>query len=104
MNEKLLLNLVKSKSNPFKEITDEQALIKVLAKEVYGETTNKQKLQPNKKKKKTTAKNKKICIEFDKRRHKSPTIKKTSLYMTKSSIDDDSIMKRRARDTLKRGF
>ena len=30
-------------------------------------------------------------------------LKKTSLYMTKSSIDDDSIMKRRARDTLKRG-
>lgn len=96
MNEKLLLNLVKSKSNPLKEITDEQALIKVLAKEVYGETTNKQKLQPNKKKKKTTAKNKKKYIVFDERRHKSPTIKKTS-------IGDDSIMKRRARDTLKRG-
>ena len=96
MNEKLLLNLVKSKSNPFKEITDEQALIKVLAKEVYGETTNKQKLQPNKKKKKTTTKNKKKYIVFDERRHKSPTIKKTS-------IGDDSIMKRRVRDTLKRG-
>ena len=96
MNKKLLLNLLKSKSNPFKEITDEQTLIKVLDKEVYGETTNKQNLQPNKKKKKTTTKNKKKYIAFDERRHKSPTIKKTS-------IGDDSIMKRRVRDTLKRG-
>lgn len=76
MNKKLLLNMVKSKSNPFKEITDEHALIKVLAKEVHGETTNKQKLRPNKKKKKITVKNKKPCIVFNERRHKSPTIKK----------------------------
>lgn len=96
MNKKLILNLVKSKSNPFEEITDGQALLTALAKEFYGEATNKKKLQSNKKKKKTTAKNKKICIEFDKRRHKSPTIKKTS-------IGDDSIIKRRVRDTLKRG-
>lgn len=97
MNKKLILNLVKSKSNPFEEITDGQALITVLAKEFYGETTNKQKLQPNKKKKKTTAKNKKKYIMFDERRHKSPTIKKTS-------IGDDSITKRRVRDIIKRGF
>jgi hypothetical protein len=103
MNEKLLLNLVKSKSNPLKEITDEQKHIKRLAKEVYAEATNK-KLQSNKRKKKTTAKNKKTCIVFNERRHKSPTIKKTSLYMIKSSIGDDSIMKRRVRDTLKRKF
>lgn len=97
MNKKLLLNLVKSKSNPFKEITDEQALIKVLAKEAYSETTNKQKLRPNKKKKKITVKNKKPCIVFNERRHKSPTIKKTS-------IGDDSITKRRLRDIIKRVF
>ena len=97
MNNKLLLNMVKSKSNPFKEITDEHALIKVLAKEVYGETTNKQKLRPNKKKKKTATKNKKKYIMFDERRHKSPTIKKTS-------IGDDSITKRRVRDIIKRSF
>lgn len=98
----MLLNLVKSKSNPLKEITDEQKHIKRLAKEVYAEATNKKKLQSNKRKKKTTAKNKKTCIVFNERRHKSPTIKKTSLYMTESS--EDSIMKRRVRDTLKRKF
>jgi hypothetical protein len=93
MNERLLLKLVKSKSNPLKEITDEHKCIIRLVKEVYGETTNKKKLQSNKRKKKTATKNKKPCIVFDERRHKSRTIKKPS-------IDDDAITKRRLRDTL----
>ncbi len=96
MNKKLILDLVKSKDKPLKQITDEQALIKVLSKEI-PEVIELKKLQSNKKKKKTAAKNKKKYIMFDERRHKSPTIKKTS-------IGDDSITKRRVRDIIKRSF
>ena len=44
MDEKSILNLVKSKSNPFKEITDEQETIRRLSKETYGEATNEKKV------------------------------------------------------------
>lgn len=96
MNKKLILDLVESKDKPLKQITDEQKHIKLLSKEI-PEIIELKKLQSNKKKKKTTTKNKKKYIMFDERRHKSPTIKKTS-------IGDDSITKRRVRDIIKRGF
>lgn len=77
MNEKSILNLIKSKSNPFKEITDEQKHIKLMSKKIPEIIQMKKELQS---KKKTATKNKKPCI------------------------DDDTITKRKLRDTLKRGF
>ena len=62
MNKKLILNLVKSKSNPFKEITDEQKHIKLMSNKIPEIIQMKKELQS---KKKTTTKNKKTYIMFD---------------------------------------
>ena len=97
MDEKSIFRRTKPRRLYFKEITDEYATIKRLVKEVYGETTNKKSYSQIRERRKIQSKNKKPCIVFDERRHKSRTIKNPF-------IDDDVITKRRLRDTLKRGF
>ena len=62
MNEKSILNLIKSKSNPFKVMTDEQKHIKLMSKKIPEIIQMKKELQS---KKKTTTKNKKTYIMFD---------------------------------------
>ena len=61
MNEKSILNLIKSKSNPFKVMTDEQKHIKLMSKKIPEIIQMKKELQS---KKKTTTKNKKhiLCL------------------------------------------
>lgn len=62
MNKKLILDLIKSKDNPLKEITDEQKHIKLMSKKIPEIIQMKKELQS---KKKTTTKNKKTYIMFD---------------------------------------